>query len=120
MCGSALTSWRMKSSCEPCISAAIMIEKPTPIATPTTATTVCRARVRTWVHAMSTVRSWRRCSLVDDADAAAIDQRRGGWRGHAFVFGEAGRDLDDTRAANADFDVALPDAITVHDEHARP
>jgi hypothetical protein len=46
-CGMAFTSWRMKSSCEPCISAAIMMEKPTPVATPATATSVCRARLRT-------------------------------------------------------------------------
>jgi hypothetical protein len=52
MCGSALTSWRMKSSCEPCINAAIMIEKPTPIDTPAIATSVCRARLRTCVTAM--------------------------------------------------------------------
>ena len=43
MCGSASISCRVKSSCEPSISAAIMIEKPTPVATPATATSVWRS-----------------------------------------------------------------------------
>ncbi len=44
ICGSASTRVAMKSSCEPSIIAAIMIEKPTPVTTPSTATSVCRAR----------------------------------------------------------------------------
>ena len=52
MCGSASINWRMKSFCDPTISAAIMIEKPTPVATPATATSVCRNRKRTCVRAM--------------------------------------------------------------------
>ena len=68
MCGSVLTSRWMKSSCEPCISAAIMIEKPTPVATPATAKPVCRTRVRTWVQAMSKTRFMGR--RLDDAHAA--------------------------------------------------
>ena len=67
MCGSVSTSRWVKSSCEPTISAAIMIEKPTPVATPATAKPVWRTRARTWVQAISRMRfmdvharSWRR------------------------------------------------------------
>ena len=56
MCGSASISWRVKSACEPSISAAIMMEKPTPVATPATATSVWRTRKRTCVSAMSRTR----------------------------------------------------------------
>jgi len=40
-----------KSICDPCIRPAIMMVKPTPIATPNMPTRVCRTRVLTWVHA---------------------------------------------------------------------
>ena len=56
MCGSVLTRRWVKSSCEPCISEAIMMEKPTPVATPATAKPVWRTRARTWVKAMSKTR----------------------------------------------------------------
>ncbi len=50
--GIVSTSCRRKSICDPCIKPAIMIVKPTPIATPNMPTSVCRTRVLTWVHAM--------------------------------------------------------------------
>ena len=56
ICGSVLINRWVKSSCEPCISEAIMIEKPTPVATPATAKPVCRTRARTWVKAISRMR----------------------------------------------------------------
>ena len=51
-CGMVSTSWRRKSICEPCIRPAIMMVKPTPMATPDMPTSVCRTRVVTWVQAM--------------------------------------------------------------------
>ncbi len=59
MCGSASISCRVKSACEPSISAAITMEKPTPVATPATATSVWRTRKRTCVRAMSRTRFMR-------------------------------------------------------------
>src|SRR5262245_43265667 len=53
ICGMVSTSWRRKSICEPCISPAIMIVKPTPIATPAMPTSVWRTRAVTWVQAIS-------------------------------------------------------------------
>ena len=50
--GIVSTSCRRKSICDPCIRPAIMMVKPTPIATPNMPTRVCRTRVLTWVHAM--------------------------------------------------------------------
>ena len=50
--GRASISCRVKSACEPCIRAAITMEKPTPVATPATATSVWRTRKRTCVRAM--------------------------------------------------------------------
>src|SRR6185312_4077504 len=55
-CGMASTSWCRKSICEPSISPAIMMVKPTPMATPAMPTSVCRTRVVTWVQAMLTRR----------------------------------------------------------------
>ncbi|MEZ5730678.1 MAG: hypothetical protein R3E48_23515 [Burkholderiaceae bacterium] len=55
MCGIASISVRVKSSCEPCIRLAIMIEKPTPVATPATAKPVWRSLERTCVSAMSMI-----------------------------------------------------------------
>jgi hypothetical protein len=52
MCGSASINWRMKSFCDPTISAAIMIENPTPVATPATATRLWRSRYLTCVRAI--------------------------------------------------------------------
>ena len=51
-CGMVSTSWCRKSICEPSISPAIMMVKPTPMATPAMPTSVCRTRVVTWVQAM--------------------------------------------------------------------
>src|SRR5258707_13185093 len=52
MCGIVSTSCRRKSICDPCIRPAIMMVKPTPMATPNMPTSVWRTRVLTWVHAM--------------------------------------------------------------------
>src|SRR5579859_1948853 len=51
-CGMVSTRWCRKSICEPCIRPAIMMVKPTPIATPAMPTSVCRTLVVTWVQAM--------------------------------------------------------------------
>ena len=54
-CGMVSTSWRRKSICDPSISPAIMMVKPTPIATPAMPTSVWRTRAVTWVQAMSRI-----------------------------------------------------------------
>ena len=107
ICGSALTSCRMKSSCEPCISAAIMIEKPTPVATPATATSGLARAGRTWVQAMSRMR-FMASRARDDAHARAVLEF-GASPGEATRSPslEAGQDLDLARAADADLDLAL-------------
>ena len=91
MCGSASISWRMKSSCEPSISAAIMIEKPTPVATPATATSVWRARKRTWVQGDVEDEVHRRAAprLLDTRTRPPSARSAGRGRGHPFALGEA-------------------------------
>ena len=49
------TSWSTKSRCEPSISAAIITEKPTPIATPSMPTRDWRTRLRTCVKAIENI-----------------------------------------------------------------
>src|SRR5579883_1507842 len=77
------TSWCRKSICEPCISPAIMMVKPTPMATPAMPTSVWRTRLVTWVQAIlnrrlvAMVRGPPSVVLCETADIAArvVDDR---------------------------------------------
>ena len=69
--GSESTSCVTKSSCEPSIRAAIITEKPTPMATPVTPTSVWRRRERMCVFAMEKARpimplmAWPGCARAN-------------------------------------------------------
>jgi hypothetical protein len=96
----------MKSFREPSISAAIMMEKPTPVMTPATATSVCRAKSdmgpgdgEDQVHGadilVACTRTCRRFTIFAVAGEATV-----------FALLQACYDLDVAGAANADLEVS--------------
>ena len=125
MWGRASISCRVKSACEPCIRAAITMEKPTPVATPATATSVWRTRkldmrqgdLEGEVHGAPGLRARRtrtRCALAQGSSGA----------GAATRSPSATPDRISTvaRAADAHLHRAQPHAAAAvdHDDCARP